>query len=86
MRRPAQNTIAQLQQLATLRQRAELPAAIAHAFLYNMHTTDEQSTLITNETLDDEASYSDDTLEAIADVFEKTFIWYTDQKDRSAFE
>ena len=56
-----------------------------HAFLDNLPITDRQSASIANEILEDEDSPSDDTLKAIAEVFECAFIWYTDPLRRTEF-
>ena len=67
------------------RQHAELPARIVRAFLDNLPITDHQSGSIVYEILEDEGSLSDDTLKAIAEVFECAFIWYTDPHRRAEF-
>jgi len=83
--RPAQDDIAHLERQATQRQNAELPARIVHAFLDDLPTTDDQAASIVNEILEDEDRLSDDTLKAIAEVFECAFIWYTDPQRRTEF-
>ena len=75
-----------LERQATQRRHAEVPACIVNAFLGGLPPTDYQAASIVNEMLEDEAKLADEALEAIAQVFECAFIWYTDPHKRIEFE
>ena len=62
-----------------------MPARIVHAFLDDLPSTDHDAALIVHEILEDEIKFSDETLKAIADVFECAFIWYTNPQQRTEF-
>ncbi len=67
------------------RQHAEVPARIVHAFLDGLPTTDHEADSIIWAILENEEKMPDESLKAIAVVFEPAFIWYTDPYERTEF-
>ena len=83
--RNAHEDIEHLQQQATQRQHAQVPACIVHAFLHCLPTTEHQPASIVTRILEDDERMSSVSLTAIANVFECAFIWYTDPRGRTEF-